>query len=433
MWVLYLDADERLDPSSREVIKNLTAEKSKLGVRCKIYNIDEVNNKPKVQSSTRLFFNTSGIEFRGKAHEQIDNSLVENGYSIINSELLINHIGYNIDKKGLRKKASRNLKLLLEDYSTNSSGYCAFQIANSYSILNNKEKSYQYYTLSLSDLTLPIEYQSLSLSNIAEYYLRLNDIEKALLTAKDAVECDPASVISNLTASEIFYKAGKGTEAVEYCKKALAENENVESRSSTRLLDVFLDGAMIIYHGLNVAYSTNQRDGIDFFFEKLECLKSENQLQWRKELNLIQTLSMNSPLSSEEINHSIELINENSLDFYLALFKNYDHNEVLSNLLAELVVKFPENIVIRNKYALNLSKSGQAQKAISVFEDSHKLFPEDVSPIFYLISLYLEHQELSKLESIIESSKEKYSENKAFINHINEFETKVNSYLLNTN
>jgi glycosyltransferase involved in cell wall biosynthesis len=115
-WILYLDADERLDKNSHNLLKKIVADDEKLGVRCKIYNIDEINKKPKIQNSTRLFKYSNKIKFTGKAHEQIESSLLENGYKIIDSDLWINHLGYNIDKNGLVKKAERNLKLLIAEY-----------------------------------------------------------------------------------------------------------------------------------------------------------------------------------------------------------------------------------------------------------------------------------------------------------------------------
>lgn len=425
-WVFYLDADERLDASSKQVLKSLTSLNKNLGVRCKIYSIDEINKKPKLQYSTRLFKNNSGIKFKGKAHEQIDDSLLETNYQIINSDLMINHIGYNIDKEGLRKKAERNLKLLLKDYQSEPTGYCAFQIANSYSILGNSENSFNYYSLAVKDKSLPNEYKALSLSYIAEYCLKINDYDSAQKSIKKALEYDSTNVIANLTASEIYYRINNSEAAVNYCQTAFEENSKTsEGRSAARLLDVILDSQKILYYGLTISYKLNAQSGIEYFFTKLEEAKSLNKSLWQKELNLIELLTTNSELSQRDINTITDIIDENSLEFYLTLLKNYNLYSVKLQIDEQLLNKYPNDITLKTKHGYNLSKAGKNDEAISVFEEVLQNSPEEVSPIFYLISLYLENSYFDKLNNLITSSKEKFKTNKIFLKHLADVEEKL--------
>lgn len=432
-WVLYLDADERLDENSKDELKKLTSTNIRAGIRCKIFNIDEVNKKPKLQSSTRLFKNSKGIEFRGRAHEQIDDSLVEKGYKIINSDLLINHVGYNIDKSGLRKKAKRNLTLLLEDYKNNPVGYIAFQIANSYSILNQKEKAYQYYESAVNDYNLAFEYKAYSLSNIAEYRMQYGDAAGAVDAINNAVKIDPANIISNLTASDIYFKINKGDLAVDFCIKAFEDNNKGPDPKINRLLDVFIDPERIIYHGLTIAFSTNQPSGIEYFFNALEKAKSKDTDLWQGELKLIQLISEGKILTTVDIESAVQIINEDNLDFYLGILKNYNNNLVKLTIDERLSVKFPDNVKVRNRFAYDLSKKGETDEAIKLLESKLSEFPEDVTQIFYLISLYMEKKEMLKLENLVSSSKTKFSCNPVFMKHINEIESIINPYKLNNN
>ena len=57
----------------------------------------------------RLFAKVPKVEFVGKVHEQIIDSLKKNKIPLIESEIEIIHHGYAIDEDGLLKKKERNL------------------------------------------------------------------------------------------------------------------------------------------------------------------------------------------------------------------------------------------------------------------------------------------------------------------------------------
>jgi len=433
-WILYLDADERLDAASLESLKTVIKGKNKLGVRCKIYNEDKISNKPKLQSYTRLFKKSTDIEFRGKVHEQIDDSLLEQNYNIINADILINHIGYSISKDGLKKKAERNLELLLNEYKEKPSGYTAFHLGNSYSILNEKDKAYRYYQIATDDKSLLNEYRSLSLSYCAEYFSQKEQITQAVDAIANAVEIDPENIVTNLVASEIYYKLKRSDEAVHYCMKALDENTNrSKKKSGNRLIDVFQDNEKIIYHGLNIAFDTNHKEGIEYFFDQLQKLREDNLVLWQKELALIQSISSSEDLSPTRIENATELINELSLEFYLSFLNSSDNIEMKASFTEMLVNKFPDNIKLRNKYALYLKDMNKVDEALTYFNDTLNKFPNEPSPIFYLISIYLEKQNFMGLANLIEESRVRYAENSSFINHLDKLEAKISSLKQNTN
>lgn len=433
-WILYLDADERLDKNSHNLLKKIVADDEKLGVRCKIYNIDEINKKPKIQNSTRLFKYSNKIKFTGKAHEQIESSLLENGYKIIDSDLWINHLGYNIDKNGLVKKAERNLKLLIAEYKENPIGYYAFQIANTYNVLNDQENTFAYHRLAVKDSSLPNEYKAISYSSIADYYQQYNNLEQALTAIDESIKLDPGNVIVNLTASEIYSKIGKGSEAVSYCIAAYEQNKKkIKPNNSNKLLDLFIDEEKILYHGLHISYQSNEQTGIEFFFSNLEEFRSTQKEFWQKELHIIQLITSDSVLSFEDILIVEEIINENNINFYFQLLEHYTHIDSKLLIESKLLKKFPNNIKLYNRYASDLNGDGNLNKAIHVLEDAVNRFPAEPSIIIYLISLYLQSKELDKLHQFIRKTKEINSHNKKLIEHINTIEEKISSININTN
>lgn len=139
-WILYLDADERLTQESLSELRRLIDGSKKTGIKCLVNSKDSRNKNSQMMKYIRLFKNDSNIKFCGKAHEQIEESLLRYNYNIIDSNIEIIHLGYDVSEEVLREKAKRNLALLLEDYSIQKTPYLAYQIANSYSALGEENK-----------------------------------------------------------------------------------------------------------------------------------------------------------------------------------------------------------------------------------------------------------------------------------------------------
>ena len=426
-WILYLDADERLDKHSGEILRKTIKSSENVGLRCKILNIDEVNKKPKLQRYTRLFKNKPGIEFRGKAHEQIDGSLLENNYRILNSEILINHLGYNISRDELKKKAERNLKLLQEEYKEKPSGYCAFQIGNSYNILENDVEANKYYGLALNDKRLPREYKSLSLSYCSEFDLNNGRPEEAVKKINEAVKTHPENIISNLVASEIFFRQQQNENAVLHCIKAYELNEaSRQQKSGANLIEIYQAPEKIIYHGLNISVKSNNPEGIEYFFTNLEKLKISRRENWEGEAGFIQKISQNIELQNNEINSFIGILSDDSLAFYLSLLSKYKNTISKPLIMKGIVIKFPGSIQSRNLYGVSLSEANRLDEAAEYFQkilnDSSS---DDSAPVFHLLSIFLRQKNISALEDLIEKSKTQFAGDAKVINYINGLEAKL--------
>ncbi len=92
-WILYLDADERLSPKSKQEILNLTKIKKSIAYNCRLLNIDEHNNRPSVMKYVRLFPNHKSLKFEGAVHEQIEFSILRNKIAISECDIEILHVG----------------------------------------------------------------------------------------------------------------------------------------------------------------------------------------------------------------------------------------------------------------------------------------------------------------------------------------------------
>ena len=429
-WILYLDADERLNKESVSELKNLIKTNKKLGVFCNIYNVNEFNNKPSLMKYTRLFRNSTGLEFRGRAHEQIENSLEEKKYQLINSNILITHIGYNLDRDGLKEKARRNLSLLLEDYKTTKSSYTAYQLGNTYSIIDDKHNAYEYYSTAMKDPKLSKTYFGICSSNVAEYEMKLNNLEKALEILEEGLKVVPDHALLNYLGSEILFKAGNGVLAVELCQKAYLLNEKLtQQQTAQSALDVVLDKESIIYHGLNISVKKGINDGIQFFLEKLQNNFDNKNYKFDDEVSLIVALAQNEDIGTDGISKFRTILNKNNTEFYLNLISNYEKADIMIKLLEAASEEFLDSILIRNKLGLAYSKLGLTDKAIEIFEKSLKEFPNEPGAVFFLISLYMEKKDFAKLKTLIQESKKRFGNNQIFAKHMMDIEKKLSGVI----
>jgi tetratricopeptide (TPR) repeat protein len=110
-WILYIDADERLEVPDRDAFCRLFGDHTKIGWELRLH--------PRVgwtaYSELRLFRNDPRIRFEGVIHERIHPSLertarAEN-LSIGACDVRLRHVGYEADQ---RPKNSRNIPLLRE-------------------------------------------------------------------------------------------------------------------------------------------------------------------------------------------------------------------------------------------------------------------------------------------------------------------------------
>lgn len=121
-WVLWMDADDRLDDKNvirlRAIINELS-EKPHAYVMQVVSPADHSTESASVVSHIRLFPNHPEVRWRGRVHEQILLDIMENvDCAVIFSEVVIQHVGY-VDPVLQRRKANRDLRLLRMEYAAN--------------------------------------------------------------------------------------------------------------------------------------------------------------------------------------------------------------------------------------------------------------------------------------------------------------------------
>lgn len=118
-WCLWMDSDDRFMPQYHKDIVQLIAE---AGAGVGGYIMGCTGFQPAYKEHERgayyttphlrLHRNDKRLRWRGYAHEQIDTSILDAGYSIAESAIVILHVGYVNDVKALTAKMGRNVMLL---------------------------------------------------------------------------------------------------------------------------------------------------------------------------------------------------------------------------------------------------------------------------------------------------------------------------------
>jgi tetratricopeptide (TPR) repeat protein len=108
-WILYIDADERLNVPHRDIWNDVLADRGKAGWKLRFY--PRVGWTP--YAELRLFRNDPRIRFHGVIHERVQDSIravcESEGSEIDRCDVELHHVGYETDQ---RHKLSRNIPLL---------------------------------------------------------------------------------------------------------------------------------------------------------------------------------------------------------------------------------------------------------------------------------------------------------------------------------
>lgn len=388
-WILYLDADERVAEDSIEKILELTSKEYEnlLGVRCLVNSLDDRNGKPKLMKYPRLFMNSPEIKFTGRVHEQIEDSLLSNHYQIINSDIEIIHLGYNIETNGLKDKARRNLALLHEEYSSNNSSYYAFHLGNTYEILEDYENSVKYFNIALADPKLNNSYKSICSLHIADYFdSEVHDYEKAEQIALTGLKNEPSNPLLNLLAAQIYLKLGKIEEAISFCKQSLINNKN-SNKHDNAALKVTMQPEKIFSYGLYLSLIAHNKDAYEYFMR-------EAGPEYR---SITELLFNDRQLSIPQINRVKRIINSDNINLFLLIFEMSTDKKAALEILANIKYMFPENpkllITLGNLYIEN----NFLEDGIHLLKESLTLKQKDPSAVFYLISAFVRLNMISEI------------------------------------
>jgi len=111
-YIIWLDADDVMNKQDIIVLKDHISKNPNKGVYLKLINTHYESTTQSMQ--LRVFPNISGVEFRGRIHEQVSFSLEELDIKFSFCDIPVIHEGYE-SEEGVKNKLLRNFKILIQE------------------------------------------------------------------------------------------------------------------------------------------------------------------------------------------------------------------------------------------------------------------------------------------------------------------------------
>ncbi len=427
-WILYLDADERLTPESKSEVLRLTKIRKREAYYCIIDNIDEIGHRASLMAYPRLFPNKREIRFIGAVHEQIEPALVKNNYLVHKAKIKITHLGYNIEKDEMQLKAKRNLEILLSEFQKTGYSYYAYQIGQTYGILDNPEDAVFYFKESIKDPSLHHDFISTAYRYIAVYESRKMNHNLAIELINKSLAADDEQPLALLAASSIHSSAKEFTKADQYCRKALEINRKLVDEKKYSSQIPIADDETILSQGLNIAVQARDKNMFNYYsklIQRSDSVKSLNAL-----LKLFSALLNNNDLKDEDLSKYYDLIDEVNLNVVLSICRDYQKYGSKIKLLKFISPKFAKNVSFLNYYGQVLSEGKNYIEAEEVFESSYSQNPNEAPTIFFLVSVYLQNNKPEKIDIIIKEAEERFKNVPVIFEKINLLKNKLSGVVV---
>ncbi|MFA6572050.1 MAG: glycosyltransferase, partial [Bacteroidota bacterium] len=229
-WILYLDADERLEKKTSKYIRTLVqnAGDNTGGFVCTIES-EHVTTDGSTEmhrgAYPRIFRNYGypRISFCGRVHEQISPSIIALGKSIKTSDIIITHLGYNQNSEMMKSKIQRNYSLLMKLVKEEpENAYAWYQLGQTLSHLSLKDEAEGVIRFAIESGKLSDSVYSSAASALAQFEGNRGNFKNALHWAEKSLEKAPNQVYAAyLKACSLLYLK-RNAEAVAVFQKLLS-------------------------------------------------------------------------------------------------------------------------------------------------------------------------------------------------------------------
>lgn len=428
-WILYLDADERITPNSLTELKRIVNQNTKAGVWCLLYSDDKVKKRYDAMHYVRLFKNSSKIKFTGKAHEQIYPSLEKENYRFIKSNITIEHLGYSIDEESFKKKAERNLEMLLSQFEEKEESYTAFQIAQSYAILNKENEAAHYFSIAVTDKNLGGDYLIIALRYLAGVKQREKNIDEAYNLINKALDLKLNQPLVFVVAADIYSEKGLIKEADNLYRKAVDENIKLTNHQLNSSYALTVHSEILILKAINFATKNRLKESFNYYLNQLKKVNDSGVSKTTiTELELLEILFNQKEITENEILKYVSSVSESNVELILVLLNEYS-NTSRDILLLELYKKYPHIISLAEESAAVLGKYGKFSEAVNLLESNFRIDQLSIKSIFNLISFHLQLGNYDQLLNVIEYAENKFAGYNEIENKIKQIKERILIYI----
>lgn len=401
-WVLCLNAEEQLSNQSIHELKNIISGKEVAGFYCTVKSSIQDESGDSSVRDVRLFANSPHIKFSGRVYEQIVPSLIENDYKILSSQIIINNYCNCSNCSDQKTKAERNLLMLIKEYEATKSAYYAFQLAQTYLLLENDESASSFFKIASESPKLDKHYRAYSYSSLAKISFKNRKIQEAEKFVIHATKIDDKQPFTFFLASEISLYKGELIIAEDRCKRAYILNQALRLKAIDSTLSFGLDPEKIIYYGLILSLRSRNNLNYGFYQKELFALFSfQTGIEDSAISVAVQKVFGSSSLTNEDAEIILKLINKNNLSFYVYMLGVNPYKQQVMTIVEQLLTRYSDSVDVMKLYARMLEEFGKVEEAVSVMESIIEGNKTDATVFFYLISFYLKQGKDDKIKPLV--------------------------------
>jgi glycosyltransferase involved in cell wall biosynthesis len=386
-WILYLDADEELNPDSIEEVNKYKAQ-NPVGVNCTVKSLGSLSVNESVMKYPRMFANIPGLEFTGKVHEQIIDSLKKNKIPIVDSGIEIIHYGYAIDEESLQQKKERNLSLLLSNENKKNNTYDKLKLIQTLISLDKYDEAEMRVNTFIKSKNISANDLALSLFYMAQIKFEKNDLKSANDFALRSLKKLSSKPELNYLLYLINLRVKNIDAAFKYILICIANNKSLIEKSTKFESENILDHIDLYLRAINLILKLNNKAEADKLVTDLASYISDGKSIGIGTVQpFVENLFLNCIIKESDTNFLKELFKPahlNSIIEIIILCK--DEHRVIS-ILSLLLKIFPESSTIYKNLA-QLHVNLDQEKAIEFFNKSLE-YDEDPSVYVNLISLHI--------------------------------------------
>ncbi len=247
-WILWLDADERLETDSVKQLQQLLKPETKpVAYLVTIKNLLPDGKHFKLSTGHRLFTNYKRLYFKGRVHEQLVYSLAQNKGEERLSKITLLHLGYALTKEEQRQKDLRNRQLLLKMVSEQpENAYAHYTLAQNYALSGDFEQALHHYFLALKKETFQPSLKRQLLNNISEAYLKTNQLKKAEQFAQQSLQLSSNQVGAYYLLYQIYWQQQDYSRAINWLQQLRQKNQAALQKQFHLENDILLDDKEIV-------------------------------------------------------------------------------------------------------------------------------------------------------------------------------------------
>ncbi|GAB6157192.1 hypothetical protein JCM39194_03920 [Desulfotomaculum varum] len=235
-WILYLDADEELEPNGCERLRSLAADTQYEAYFFQIINLTD-NNAPLKHINVRMFRNKPQYRFTGKLHEQIISAIPPRSDRppVVNSGLCIIHYGYLAREFLAKNKAVRNHRInqrLVEEEPDNP--FYLYSLGGSCVNLNDLTGAIAHYRKALQYVNLRAMYAPSIFISLISCLSKTGQLAAAADYIEQGKTNYPDYVDIHYVEGEFYHRLGHLKRAVACYEKCLQLGEQLSGKYTSR-------------------------------------------------------------------------------------------------------------------------------------------------------------------------------------------------------